>query len=117
MKHFRVIKNRKAYRRKLAVRRFVTILLILGVFAMAGYTMYNRQVERLEAATTQLAYYESKLSDVMLRQGYYQNEIVRLGDEDYIAMLAREHLLSLPDETVFIIEDLNLQSSEENYEN
>lgn len=119
MKHFRVIRNKKVYRRKLAVRRFVTMSLILGIFVFAGYTMYRNRMKHLEAAITQLAYDESRLSDVMLRQGYYLNEIVRLGDENYVAMLAREHLFSLPHETVFIIEDVDVivESGEENYEN
>lgn len=119
MKNYRVIRNRKAHRRKLAVRRFITVSLILGLFVFAGYTMHNSRMKRLDEATAQLEYYESRLSDVMMRQGYYLNEIVRLDDEDYVAMLAREHLLSMPNETVFIIEDLGVmpESGEENYEN
>lgn len=119
MKNFRVITNRKAYRRQLAVRRFMTVSLILGLFVFAGYTMRRSRMELLEEATAQLEYYESLLADVKMRQGYYENEIVRLGNEDYVAMLAREHLLSMPNETVFIIKDSDLmsESGEENFEN
>ena len=120
MNNFRVIRNRKAHRRKLFARRFVTVSLILGLFVFAGYTMYNSRIERIKEATAQLEHYESRLADVMMRQGYYLNEIIRLGDEDYIAMLAREqHFLSMPNETVFIIGDLNVtpELGEENYEN
>lgn len=118
MKNVRVITNRKAYRRKLATRRFMTVFLVLGLFVFAGYIMRKSRMELLEEATAQLAYYESTLSDVLMRQNYYQNEIVKLDNEDYVAMLAREHLLSMQNETVFIITDSDtLESTEENYEN
>ena len=119
MENFRVIRNRKAHRRKLAVRRFMTVSLILGLFVLKGYRMHNSRMQRLEEATAQLEYYESTLSDIMLRQGYYLNEIIRLDDEDYVAMLAREHLLSMPNEIVFVIEDSDVESGShaENYEN
>ena len=116
MKKFRVMRSNKVYRRKLMMRRFMTISIILGIFVFAGYNMYNSRMRRINEAMLQLEYYESRLSDVMIRQGYYQNEIIRLGDDDYIAMLAREHLLSLPDEIIFIIEDPDIrpESGEEN---
>ena len=116
MKNFRVIRNRKAYRRKMAFRRFVTVSFILGVFVVLGLTMYRSRAVQLQEAQAQLDHYEANLSSVLLRQGYYLNEMVRLGDDDYVAMLARQHLLSLPDETVFIIEDSPRvsESTEEN---
>lgn len=119
MKKFRVIRNRKVQRRQLAVRRFMTVSLILGLFVFVGYNMRSNRLELIEEATAQLEYYESKLSNVRIRQGYYENEIVKLDNEDYVAMLAREHLLSMPNETVFIIKDSEVmsESGEENFEN
>ncbi|MCL2560540.1 MAG: septum formation initiator family protein [Turicibacter sp.] len=106
MSNFRVIRNRKSHRRKTALRRFVTVSIILGIFVFLGTTMYRNRLVDLNEAEEQLAHYEALLLDARLRQGYYLNEIVRLGDEDYVLMLARQHMMALPDETIFMIEDL-----------
>jgi len=101
MAKYRVIKNRKAYLRRRSIRRFLSLAIIVTVFAYATYSTYLNRMKRLEEMRMELALYEEKHDEILLRQGFYNNQIVRLKDEDYIAMLAREYLRSLPNEIVF----------------
>ena len=102
MAKFRVIKNRKAYLRRRRIRRFLTLAIIVTVFVYAAHHTYANRMNRLEEVRAELAAYQEQYDEVMLRQGYYENQVIRLEDEDYIAMLARErHFMSLPNEIVF----------------
>ena len=104
MAKYRVIKNRKAYLRRRRIRRFLTLAMIVMIFAYVAHRTYANQKNRLEVARAELAVYQERYDEVVLRQGYYENQVIRLQDEDYIAMLAREqHFMSLPNEIVFRI--------------
>ena len=106
MQNLKVISNNKSHRRRLGIRRFVTITFISMVFVVSGYLIYSVRIRNLNTALAQLEYYEEKYSEMILRQDFYSNEIVRLGDEDYIAMLARQrYFRSLPNEILFRISD------------
>jgi len=71
-------------------------------------------MKRLEEIRMERAVYEETLDEVLLRQGFYNNQIVRLKDEDYIAMLAREYLRSLPNEIVFRVIGDEIETVDEN---
>jgi len=103
MAKYRVIRNRKAYLRRRSIRRFLSLAIIVAIFAYLMYSTYLNRMQRLEEIKGELAIYQEIHEEVLLRQGFYNNQIVRLKDEDYIAMLAREHLRSLPNEIVFRI--------------
>ena len=106
MAKFRVIKNRKAYFRRRRIRRFLTLAVIVTIFAYAAHSTYANRMNRLEEVRAELAAYQEEYADVMLRQGFYSNQVIRLKDEDYIAMLARErHFMSLPNEIIFTFRD------------
>jgi len=81
--------------------------IIVTIFAYAAHVTYTNRMNRIEVALAELAAYQEQYEGIMLRQEFYKNKVVRLGDEDYIAMLARErHFWSLPNEIVFrIVED------------
>lgn len=117
MERLRVIRNNKRYLRKLAARRFITMSLMVFVFLCASYVLYASRIQRLNNVTEQLEIYEAELADIMLRQGFYENEIIRLQDDDYVAMLARgQHFRSLPHEMVFRIAEEEVDSSDEDVE-
>jgi len=102
MASFKVVRNRKAYLRRRKMRRFLTVMTIVIIFAYATHATYVNRVNQIEDALEELAAYEEQYEEVMLRQEFYLNQVIRLGDEDYIAMLARErHFMSLPDEIIF----------------
>lgn len=90
---------------------------MVTIFAYAAHTTYANRMNRIEEARAELAVYQEQHADVMLRQGYYKNQIIRLEDEDYIAMLARERYRSLPDEIVFRIIDDPIGETDEYDEN
>jgi len=78
------------------------LAIIVTVFVYAAHHTYANRMNRLEEVRAELAAYQEQYDEVMLRQGYYENQVIRLEDEDYIAMLARErHFMSLPNEIVF----------------
>ena len=112
MAKFRVIKNRRAYLRRRRVRRFLTMAIIVTIFVYAAHTTYAHRMNMLEEVKAELAGYQEQYDDVMLRQGYYENQIIRLEDEDYIAMFARERFQSLPGEIVFRIVDDSMHATE-----
>ena len=116
MAKFRVIKNRKAYFRRRRIRRFLTLAVIVTIFAYAAHSTYASRMNRLEEVRAELAAYQEEYADVMLRQGFYENQVIRLQDEDYIAMLARErHFMSLPNEIIFTFRDAPLsETTDEN---
>ena len=102
MANFRVIKNKKAYLRRRRIRRFFTLTTILAIFAYVAHITYTNRMNQLDKVRAELEAYEAQYAEVMLRQGFYENQVVRLNDEDYIAMLARErYFLSLPNEIIF----------------
>jgi len=107
----RVIRNSRRRRRQ-RIRRFLVVGIIITAFTYMTYSIYATQRTRLDEARTELAYYQQTLDEVMLRQGFYQNQVVRLEDEDYIAMLARErYFRSLPNEVIFRLIDGGAESS------
>ena len=112
MAKFKVIKNRKAHLRRRRIRRFLTLTTIVTIFAYAAHATYANRINRIEAARAELEAYQEQYDEVMLRQEFYLNQVTRLEDEDYIAMLARErHFRSLPNEIVFrIVDDSTLSS-------
>jgi len=111
MTELRVIKNRKAKIRRKRIRRFTTLGILAGIFSFAIYITYVNSNARLEHLRAELEYYQTIQNEVMLSQRYYLNQIVRLEDEEYIAMLARQrYRVSLPDETVFRI--INVSSDD-----
>ena len=108
MAKFRVIKNRKAYLRRRRIRRFLTLAIIVAVFGYAAHSTYANRMSRLEEVRAELAAYQEEYEELRLRQGFYLNQAIRLEDEDYIAMLAREqHFMSLPNEIVFTFRTTN----------
>ena len=105
MAKFRVIKNKRHLRRR-RMRCFLTVTVVAGVFAYAIHTMHASRVTRLEEAEATLASYQAQLDEIMLRQGFYENQIIRFEDEDYVTMFARErYFFSLPDEIIFRVID------------
>jgi len=106
MAKYRVIKSRRAYLRRRSVRRFLTLAIIVGVFVYAAYSTYHTRLNQLEEMRSELEVYREIYDEVMLRQGFYRNQILRLEDEDYVAMLARENLRSLPNEIIFRVIDV-----------
>lgn len=114
MARYRVIRNRKAYLRRRGIRRFLSLAIIITIFAYATYSTYLNRMKRLEEIRMERAVYEETLDEVLLRQGFYNNQIVRLKDEDYIAMLAREYLRSLPNEIVFRVIGDEIETVDEN---
>jgi len=108
----RVIRNNKRYLRKLAIRRFMTMILMVVVFVCASYVLYANRIQRLNDVTSQLEAYEAELADIMLRQGFYENQVIRLEDDEFVAMFARQHYFrSLPHEIVFRIAEEEVDSS------
>jgi len=73
-------------------------------------------MNRLEEMQLELEAYRERHNEVLLRQGFYNNQILRLEDEDYVAMLAREHLRSLPNEIVFRVIDSEEIEHENSFE-
>jgi len=119
---FRVIKNRRAYLRGRRIRRFLTLAIIVTIFAYATHIIYVTQMNRLDELKVELKAYQAEHDEVMLRQGFYLNQVVRLEDEDYVAMLARErYFRSLSNEIVFRIIDgdsiNSFEIADEYYEN
>ena len=102
MANFKVVKNKKAYLRKRRMRRFLTLMTIVIIFAYATHVTYVNRMNKIEDALAELAEYKEQYDAIKLRQEFYLNQVIRLGDEDYIAMLARErHFMSLPNEIIF----------------
>ena len=111
---FRLIRSRR--RRGRRRRRLLVMAIIIGSFVYATYSIYASRRTQLIDIRAELEYYERELDEVMLRQGFYENQVVRLEDEDYIAMLARERLFrSLPNEIIFRLLDASAtDASDEN---
>ena len=112
MTKFKVIKNRRAYLRRRKIRRFLTLTTIVTIFVYAAHSTYANRMNLLNSALEELEAYQEQRYEIMLRQKFYLNQIIRLEDEDYIAMLARErHFRALPNEIVFrIVDDSSLSS-------
>jgi cell division protein DivIC len=96
--------------------------MLTTIFAYAVHTIHANRTARLEELTAELNAYQEEYESVMLRQGFYLNQVVRLEDEDYIAMLARErYFRSLPNEIVFRVRDADdvpyLSATKDNEEN
>lgn len=101
---FRVIRSRKMRRRK--IRRFLTLTILVTIFVYAASTVYASRRSQLNEVRATLEIYQQELDEILLRQGYYENQVIRLEDEDYIAMLARERYnRTRPNEIVFRIQD------------
>jgi len=106
MAKLKVIKNRRAYMRRRRIRRFLTLTTIVTIFAYAAHATYSSRMNQIEAVRAELAAYQEQYEAIMLRQDFYVNQVARLQDDDYIAMLARErHFRALPNEVVFRIVD------------
>ena len=104
MAQFRVIRSRKMRRRK--IRRFLTLTILVTIFVYAASTVYASRRSQLNEVRATLEIYQQELDEILLRQGYYENQVIRLEDEDYIAMLARERYnRTRPNEIVFRIQD------------
>ena len=102
MAKFRIVKNRKAHLRRRRLRRVLTLFIIVGVFAYMAHTTYANRMLLLEEAQAELTSYQEKYDEVLLRQGFYLNQIIRLEDEEYVTMFARErYFFSLPNEIIF----------------
>ena len=92
--------------------------IIITSFVYASYSIYASHRTQLNEVQAELEYYQRELDEVMLRQGFYENQVIRLEDEDYIAMLARERLFrSLPNEIIFRLIDAPEVSSDYEYQN
>jgi len=104
----RVIRNSRR-RRQRKTRRLLTMMVIIGSFTYMTYSIYTSRRAQLHEVRVELAHYQRELDEVMLRQGFYENQVIRLEDEDYIAMLARErYFRSLPNEIIFrLIDGIN----------
>ena len=102
MANFKVVKNRKVYLRRRRLRRFLTLTTIVIIFAYATHATYVNRMNQIEVALAELETYKEQYDGIRLRQEFYLNQVIRLEDEDYIAMLARErHFMSLPNEIIF----------------
>lgn len=103
---YKVIKNRKAQLRRRNIRRVLTLAIIVGFFVYAGRVTHANRLSRLESARLELNHYRDVYEDVMLRQGFYRNQLIRLDDEAYVLKFARErHFWSLPGEVIFRFTD------------
>lgn len=112
----RVIKNSRRRRRQ-RFRRFLTMAVIVSVFGYMTHSIYATRREQLEEVQAELASYQAILDEIMLRQGFYENQVTRLEDPDYIAMLARQrYFRSLPNEIIFRIIDGVGEPPDLNYE-
>ncbi|MCL1989765.1 MAG: hypothetical protein FWG67_02630 [Defluviitaleaceae bacterium] len=117
MAKYRVIRNKKAYLKRRSLRRFLTLITLMSIFLYAAHVIYTNRMYRLDEMKEALVLYQEKYEEVMLRQGFYENQMIRLEDEDYVAMLAREHLRSLPHEIVFRIMGSEATATNEDDEN
>jgi len=121
MAKFKVIKNRKKFLVRRRIRRIVTLFSIVAFFAFMIYRTFQSRTDELNQTRLTLQYYQSEFDEIMLRQGFYTNQIARLNDEDYVAMLARgRHFRSRENEIIFRIieqrrdvEDLEYPYTEE----
>ena len=120
----RVIRNSRR-RRQRKNRRLLMMAIIIASFTYMTYSIYTSRRAHLDEVRVELAHYQRELDEVMLRQGFYENQVIRLEDEGYIAMLARErYFRSLPNEIIFrlidgvseSLEDYEYQNEEYNYE-
>jgi len=103
-----VIHNNKKKRTKLAARRTFTLILLVGIFGFVAYYLYSSRLSQLNAARQQLDDYHALYEEIQMEQDFFQSEITKLQDEDYVAMLAREqYFKSLPGEIIFRISDVN----------
>ena len=103
----RVIRNSRR-RRQRKTRRLLTMTVIITSFIYMTYSIHISRRAQLNEVRVELAHYQHELEEVMLRQGFYENQVIRLEDEDYIAMLARElYFRSLPNEIIFRLIDVN----------
>jgi len=97
-----VIRKNKQVRRKMLVRRLVTLVLFFGTFMGAGMLTYANRLERLRAAEERLARYQEQYQWILDMNAYYQTQITMLEDDEFVAMLARERFFkSLPGEIIF----------------
>lgn len=104
--------NQKA-RRKQFFRRFLTISVLIGIMATAGYFMYTERFAKLAEAKAQLAQYEAQYSELSEKEEYYRDEISKLENEDYIAQLAREkYFKSEEGEIIFKLPEDSQESNE-----
>ena len=85
-----ITKQNRRRRRKNAIRRFLTIGVLVVSLGTVGYFTYTKRLSRLVEAQTQLNQYEEEYSKLIAKEEYYRNEISKLENEDYIAKLARE---------------------------
>ena len=110
----RLIKSRKKRRQKF--RRLLVMTTIAICFVYATYSIYASHRAELNEVQADLRDYQRELDEIMLRQGFYENQVIRLEDEDYVAMLARERLFrSMPNEIIFRL--IDLPATEIDYEN
>ena len=87
-------------------RRTLTISLIVGVFGFATYYLYSSRISRLNVARERLVHYQELHEELIMQHSFFESEITKLENEDYIAMLAREqYFKSLPGEIIFRISD------------
>lgn len=97
----RMIRNSRR-RRQRRIRRLLVMTIIVASFTYMTFSIYITSRAQLNDVRVALDYYQRELDEVMLRQGFYQNQVIRLEDEDYVAMLARErYFRSLPNEIIF----------------
>lgn len=86
----------------MSLRRYLTVGFLTAVFGIAALTIYGGRQARLTAAEARLADYRSQYEEVLLQRDQYLNQISKLEQEEYVAMLARsKYFKSLPGELIF----------------
>ena len=82
--------RRKKARHKKRLRRAAT-LAVMGLFLGAlGYVTFADRIVKLRETERQLVEYEKQYEQLKTQEEYYRQEISKLENEDYIALLARE---------------------------
>ncbi len=108
-----ITKQNRKRRRKNAIRRFLTVFVLVASLATLGYFTYTERLNRLVEAKAHLEQYEDEYSKLVEKEEYYRNEISKLENEDYIAKLAREkYFKSEEGEIIFKLPDDSKELSE-----
>ena len=85
----RAVRRKKA-RRKRRVRQLQVVMFITILLASIAYITFSERLEKIALAQAELAEYEKQYEGLQDEATYYQDEIDKLENEEYVAKLARE---------------------------
>lgn len=93
-------------KRKLVVRRLALFTLFAAVFSYFMISTILTQSSALEEKKTEKRQLDQDLAALKKKQDIYEEEIIKLNDDEYIAKLARrEYFLSEKNEIIFNLPD------------